>query len=49
MDSLPKDVDATLKMLREGSYLANRSLATALYLSISLNKPLFLEGEAGVG
>ena len=49
MVSLPQDVDATLKMLREGNYLANRSLATALYLSISLNKPLFLEGEAGVG
>ena len=49
MASLPKDVDATLKMLREGNYLANRSLATALYLSISLKKPLFLEGEAGVG
>ena len=49
MVSLPKDVDATLKMLREGNYLANRSLATALYLSISLKKPLFLEGEAGVG
>jgi MoxR-like ATPase len=49
MPSLPNDVDATLEMLREGNYLSDRSLATALYLSISLNKPLFLEGEAGVG
>ena len=49
MTSLPKDVDATLELLREGNYLANRSLATALYLSISLNRPLFMEGEAGVG
>jgi MoxR-like ATPase len=49
MTSLPKDVDATLEMLKEGNYLANRSLATALYLSISLNRPLFMEGEAGVG
>jgi MoxR-like ATPase len=49
MPSLPNDVDATLEMLRDGNYLSNRSLATALYLSISLNKPLFLEGEAGVG
>ena len=49
MQSLPNDVDATLEMLRVGDYLSNRSLATALYLSISLNKPLFLEGEAGVG
>jgi MoxR-like ATPase len=49
MISLPKDVDATLELLKEGNYLANRSLATALYLSISLNRPLFMEGEAGVG
>ena len=49
MSLLPNDVDGTLKMLRDGDYLSNRSLATALYLSISLNKPLFLEGEAGVG
>ena len=49
MTSLPKDVDATLELLKEGNYLANRSLATALYLSISLNRPLFMEGESGVG
>nr|HIL76670.1 MoxR family ATPase [Rhodospirillales bacterium] len=49
MTSLPKDVDATLELLKEGNYLANRSLATALYLSISLSRPLFMEGEAGVG
>jgi len=49
MTSLPQDVDATLKLLTEGDYFANRSLATALYLAISLKKPLFLEGEAGVG
>jgi MoxR-like ATPase len=36
-------------LLRSGDYLANRSLATALYLSLSLGRPLFLEGEAGVG
>ena len=49
MPSLPKDVDATIELLREGNYLANRSLATSLYLSISLSRPLFVEGEAGVG
>ncbi len=49
MAALPKDVDATLALLRAGDYLANRNLATALYLSLSLDKPLFLEGEAGVG
>jgi MoxR-like ATPase len=42
-------VDATSDLLRSGDYLANRSLATALYLSLSLGRPLFLEGEAGVG
>ena len=49
MAALPENVDATLGLLRDGDYLANRSLATALYLSTSLNRPLFLEGEAGVG
>ena len=49
MAELPASVDDTLALLREGDYLANRSLATALYLALSLNRPLFLEGEAGVG
>jgi MoxR-like ATPase len=35
--------------LKKSNYVADRSLATALYLSLSLQKPLFLEGEAGVG
>ena len=49
MTELPPSVDATSDLLRSGDYLANRSLATALYLSLSLGRPLFLEGEAGVG
>ena len=49
MTELPQSVDATSDLLRAGDYLANRSLATALYLSLSLGRPLFLEGEAGVG
>ena len=49
MTELPLSVDATSDLLRSGDYLANRSLATALYLSLSLGRPLFLEGEAGVG
>ncbi len=49
MAKLPTCVDATLDLLKTGNYIADRSLATALYLSLSLNKPLFLEGEAGVG
>jgi len=47
--SLPQSVDETLALLRQGNYVADRSLATALYLSLSLGRPLFLEGEAGVG
>lgn len=49
MADLPDSVDSTLALLRAGDYLANRNLATALYLALSLDKPLFLEGEAGVG
>jgi len=47
--SLPDSVDATIALLRTDNYLANRSLATALYLALKLHRPLFLEGEAGVG
>ena len=36
-------------MLRDGNYVADRSLSTALYLALKLGRPLFLEGEAGVG
>ena len=47
--SLPKSIDETHKMLGEADYVADRSLATALYLSLAMQRPLFLEGEAGVG
>ncbi len=46
---LPASVDETLALLSDGDYVAERSLATALYLALSLRRPLFLEGEAGVG
>ena len=46
---LPESVDATLALLGNGAYVADRSLATALYLALKLGRPLFLEGEAGVG
>ncbi|MBO6838496.1 MAG: MoxR family ATPase [Alphaproteobacteria bacterium] len=49
MTSLPDSVDDTLSLLATGSYVADRSLATALFLSLKLNRPLFLEGEAGTG
>jgi len=45
----PASVDATLALLAEGAYVADRSLATALFLALRLGRPLFLEGEAGVG
>ena len=46
---LPATVDATLAMLGSADYIADRSLATAVHLALHLNRPLFLEGEAGVG
>ena len=46
---LPSSVDATLAVLAAGDYVADRSLATALFLSLRLGRALFLEGEAGVG
>ncbi len=46
---LPDTVDGTAELLVAGDYVADRSLATALYLALSLGRPLFLEGEAGVG
>jgi len=47
--SVPDDVEAVLDMLSKGNYVADRSLATALFLALKLGRPLFLEGEAGVG
>jgi MoxR-like ATPase len=49
MASLPRSVSDTLALLAKGQYVSDRSLATAIYLSLTLNRPLFLEGEAGVG
>ncbi len=47
--SPPGDIDATLELLAAGDYVADRSLATTLFLAISMDRPIFLEGEAGVG
>ncbi|MBH67937.1 MAG: ATPase [Rhodospirillaceae bacterium] len=49
MRLLPKSVSDTKELLKNGGYISDDSLATALYLSLSLKRPLFLEGEAGVG
>lgn len=46
---LPQSIDATLALLAGGDYIAERSLATAVFLALRMQRPLFLEGEAGVG
>src|SRR5947199_379461 len=45
----PSSIEATLALLAEADYLADRSLATVLFLALRMGRPLFLEGEAGVG
>jgi MoxR-like ATPase len=49
MAAIPRNIEDTLTLLRQGNYIADRSLATAVFLSLKLKRPLFLEGEAGVG
>ena len=49
MIELPNSIDATQELLRETGYVCGRSLATVCFLSLKLGRPLFLEGEAGVG
>ena len=46
---LPASVDATKALLAAGDYVADRRLATAVFLALKLARPLLLEGEAGVG
>jgi MoxR-like ATPase len=46
---LPASIEATLGLLAKADYIADRSLATVLYLALRMGRPLFLEGEAGVG
>src|SRR5471030_1776602 len=46
---LPTSIEATLDLLGKADYIADRSLATVLYLALRMGRPLFLEGEAGVG
>ncbi len=49
MVKLPKSIDDTAALLASADYVAERSLATALFLALKMERPLFLEGEAGVG
>jgi MoxR-like ATPase len=46
---IPKSIDETLALLARDDYVAERSLATAVFLALKMKRPLFLEGEAGVG
>src|SRR3974390_2939516 len=46
---LPATIDATVDLLAQADYLADRSLGTVLFLALKMARPLFLEGEAGVG
>ena len=46
---LPQSIDETLDLLSGAGYVADRALATVLFLSLRMQRPLFLEGEAGVG
>ncbi|WP_170425346.1 AAA family ATPase [Ruegeria arenilitoris] len=45
----PESIDAVQSMLGEQGYVCGRALATVVFLSLKLGRPLFLEGEAGVG
>ena len=45
----PASVDAAVELRADGRYIADRGLATSVFLALSMGRPLFLEGEAGVG
>jgi MoxR-like ATPase len=47
--ALPQSIDDTLTLLKRAGYVADRPLATVLFLALRMGRPLFLEGEAGVG
>ena len=44
-----ESIEQVQQSLQEQNYVSDRSLATSIYLALKLGKPLFLEGEAGVG
>ncbi|MEP3347577.1 MAG: MoxR family ATPase [Litoreibacter sp.] len=49
MPKLPQSIDETIALLAQENYICGRSLATVVYLSLKLGRPMFLEGEAGTG
>jgi MoxR-like ATPase len=46
---IPQSIDEVIERLGERQYISDRALATGIYLALKLGKPLFIEGEAGVG
>ena len=49
MTNIPISIDDTLTLLKSAGYVAGRDLATVVFLALKMGRPLFLEGEAGVG
>jgi MoxR-like ATPase len=49
LGAIPQSIDATRDLLAGSGYVAGRGLATVVFLALKLGRPLFLEGEAGVG
>ena len=49
MTAFPVSIDATSNLLADHNYVADRPLATAVFLALKLQRPLFLEGEPGTG
>jgi MoxR-like ATPase len=47
--TVPGSIDATVELLKSANYVAGRDLATVVFLALRMGRPLFLEGEAGVG
>lgn len=47
--TLPSSIDETVDLLARGAYVADRALATSVFLALKMGRPLLLEGEAGVG
>ncbi len=49
MQTIPESIDATQALLSSADYIADRELATTVFLALKMQRPLFLEGDAGVG
>jgi MoxR-like ATPase len=49
VSKLPNSIEDTIALLSRGAYVADRALSTVVFLALKMGRPLFLEGEAGVG